>query len=72
METFKAKARAIWPAALSTWGDGSYALVSRCPPEGVTVILCASLEDAEKRKSNIDRFGCGGQCRSKHDVVRLS
>jgi hypothetical protein len=72
MESFKAKARAVWPAALSIWGDGPYALVSRCAPDGATVILCASREDVEKRKFNIDRFGCGGQCRARHDVVKLS
>jgi hypothetical protein len=69
--SFKSKARARWPAALSIWGDGPYATVSLCPP-GTTVILCASREDAKKSKSNIDRFGCGAQCRAKHDVVELS
>jgi hypothetical protein len=68
--SFKEKVRARWPAALWVFGDGPYACVSACPP-GVTVILCASLEGAEKRNSNIDRFECGGQCRAKHDVVTL-
>jgi hypothetical protein len=68
--TFKEKARAVWPEALWVYGDGPYALVSRC--EGVTVILTTSLESAQKRRANIDRLGCGGQCRGKHEVVKLT
>jgi hypothetical protein len=70
MESFKARARARWPAALSIFGDGPYASVSRCPP-GTTVILCASLESAQKRKANIDKLGCGRECKGRHEVVKL-
>jgi hypothetical protein len=69
-ESFKAKAQARWPAALSIFGDGSYAVISRCPP-GITVVLTPSLESAQKRKLNVDQFRCGRECKGMHEVVKL-
>jgi hypothetical protein len=37
-------------------GNGPYASVSVCPP-GVTVILCSSIDEAERLKSGIDKCG---------------
>ena len=45
-------------------GTGPYAFVTACRPEFVYVSLWETLEEAEHKKACIDRFGCGGRCRS--------
>ncbi len=44
-------------------GTGPYAFVTACRPEFVYVSLWGTMEEAEKKKAWIDRFGCGGRCR---------
>lgn len=57
-------ARLHFPSADRVEGTGPYAFVTACRPEFVYVSLWETLEEAEHKKASIDRFGCGGRCRS--------
>lgn len=57
-------------------GVGQYASISWCNGRRhrnhyVTVILCETLEQAMRRKSEIDYTACGGFCERRHQVVRI-
>lgn len=53
-----------FPSVDRVEGTGPYAFVTACQPEFVYVSLWQTLEEAVHKKAFIDRFGCGGRCRS--------
>jgi hypothetical protein len=53
-----------FPSVDRVEGTGPYAFVTACRPEFVYVSLWDTQEEAEHKKASIDRFGCGGRCRS--------
>lgn len=68
MSEYQRKAESKW-GRRARWinGDGPYALLAWC--KTLTVTLYDSLEEAEKKKNNIDQIGCGGECSRKHEIV---
>jgi hypothetical protein len=46
-------------------GTGPYAFITACRAGFVYVSLWETQEEAEQKKASIDRFGCGGRCRSE-------
>ena len=57
--------------ASSEWiiGNGRYASVAYC--DTTTVMLFATLAEAEHAKALIGRIGCGHACRVEHELVDL-
>lgn len=51
-------------------GEGGWASVSYCPP-GPTAVLHDTREKAEAAQAAIDRRGCGGRCKRRHQVERV-
>jgi hypothetical protein len=70
-DSYFRRARKKWPRAIWIIGDGPYASVSRCPP-GQTVMLFASIAQAEALKSFMDTTGCCENCRREHLIVELN
>ena len=68
--TYAALAKCMFPRAAWVHGEGSYACLARC--NVLTVVLWATEEDANKRKADIDRGGCGGFCKRQHELVLLA
>jgi hypothetical protein len=64
-----ATAERRWPAAAWIAGTGPHASVAYC--RVTTVMLHDRPEDADQAKQFIDRFGCGGQCTRRHEVIDL-
>jgi hypothetical protein len=62
-------ARNRWPAAEWIIGDGRYASVAYCGT--TTVMLFATLAEAERAKTFIDRLACGHACQAGHEVIDL-
>jgi len=62
-------ARGTWPQAEWIAGNGRYASAAYCGT--TTVMLFASLAEAEYAKSLIDSTGCGHACRAEHELVDL-
>jgi hypothetical protein len=62
-------ARRRWPAAEWIIGDGRYASVAYC--DTTTVMLFATLAEAQRAKAFITRLGCGHACRVEHEVTDL-
>lgn len=64
------KARSKWFKE-AEWiaGKGRYALLAHC--KVLTVTLHETIEQAEKDKKDIDKFGCGGTCYKKHEIIDL-
>ncbi len=62
-------ARGRWPQAEWIAGNGRYASAAYCGT--TTVMLFASLAEAEHAKSLIDSTGCGHACRAEHELVDL-
>lgn len=63
-------ARCIWPFA-TIWGDGPYAVCSRCIPGRCEVTLYPTLEAAQRCKRGLDPWCCGS-CEGGHDVIILT
>jgi hypothetical protein len=59
----------MFPRAAWVHGEGPYACLAHC--NVLTVLLCDTEEEANKRKADIDDGGCGGRCKRRHDLVRL-
>lgn len=66
---YVAQARRRWPAAEWIIGDGRYASVAYCGT--TTVMLFATLAEAERAKTFIDRLACGHACRVEHEIADL-
>lgn len=69
--TYAALAKCMFPQAAWVQGEGSYACLARSN-NNMTVLLCGTQDDANKRKADIDRGGCGGFCTRQHELVLLA
>lgn len=80
--TFRTFAECAWRKRgipVRVLGEGEYASVSLCNDtysipsfrRMVSVYLYESAADALQAKDLIDKTGCGGLCRRRHEVVRL-
>jgi hypothetical protein len=73
--TYRTVAGCIWKRAHWVTGEGPYALVAKCASgpysSAVTVTLWETKAEAEKSKTGIDYYGCGGKCTQVHEIVIL-
>lgn len=67
--SFAATAACVWPGAGYVIGDGGFALVAHCDIESVT--LYPSRAIALEHLADLERDGCGMQCKGDHEVVTL-
>lgn len=67
--TYNKMGRCIWRRAAWVVGDGPYATLAHC--RTLTVMLHATSEDARHAKAFIDKFGCGGMCSGRHEIIEL-
>lgn len=68
--SYVTEARKKWPTAAWIIGSGPYASVSLCRPYP-SVMLFATLAEAEIAKGEIDATGCSGGCMGRHLIARL-
>lgn len=69
-------AKCVWPRAVWITGEGQFALLAWCGSGGrhtsLTVTLWEEPEPAEEAKALIDRYGCGGGCSERHEIIELT
>lgn len=61
--------RCAIPRAAWVHGEGEYASIAWC--DEPTVLLFATLAEAEQARAWIDQYACGSRCVHRHDVVRV-
>lgn len=68
-QSYRTLARCIWPRAVWVTGQGPYATLAHC--RHLSVMLHATLAEAEQSMATIRATGCGGACDGKHELVQL-
>lgn len=67
--TYHTLGKCMFPKAIWVQGEGPYACLAWCRILSVT--LWETEQQAHDAKTEIDRYGCGGMCNHRHEVVRL-
>jgi hypothetical protein len=62
-------AECAWKKAEWVIGDGAFAVLAHC--RVLTVTLHKTREKAEESQRFIDKFGCGGMCGRRHEIVQI-
>ena len=62
-------AECYWKKAEWVSGEGPFAVLAHC--RALTVTLHKTREKAEESQRFIDRFGCGGACDRRHEIVQI-